>query len=92
MNTHYLTRIHVNKHHVMHNKKGGDPKPEFSIKCNGQTFPAYSVRVQGDVISRSATIDDVNPLSCGATLWFETTDPVYADGILINQRPTQKAA
>ena len=65
-----LTRIHVNQHVIRRNKKTGERKPVLTVKQGRANFYAHEVRICGE--SRVIYRPD-KPLSCGATVWIETT-------------------
>lgn len=67
--------IHVNQHTIKHNRKyPKDLKPPITVKTYKSNDQAFHVHVQGEVVF---VYRPDKPLSCGAHLWAETTDPVY---------------
>jgi hypothetical protein len=65
-------RIHVNQHIIRANKKDGTNKPVITVKTYKSNDYGHSVDFkQGSVI-----YSPDKPLSCGATVWIETSDPV----------------
>jgi hypothetical protein len=75
-----IKRIHINQHHIKHNKHPEDIKPVMTIKCSGKTFIGQEVVISGEskVVYRPE-----HPLSCGAHVWIETKSDVYLDGKLV---------
>lgn len=72
-----LKRIHVNQHIIRANKKRepADREPPITVKAGrgGKNQRANEVFIYGP--SRVVYSPD-KPLSCGATVWVETTAPV----------------
>ncbi len=69
-----IKRIHVNQHHIRHNKKNPqDPKPVFTVKHTGGNEKGYAVHIHGP---STAVYSPDNPLSCGAHVWIQTTAAV----------------
>ena len=68
-----LKRIHVNMHHIRHNKKTGENKPVITVKSSGSNEYGHSVEIQGP--SKVIYSPD-KPLSCGARVWIETRSEV----------------
>ena len=68
-----LKRIHINMHHIRHNKKHGTHKPVITVKSSGSNEYGHSVEIQGPskVIYRPD-----KPLSCGARVWIETRSEI----------------
>jgi hypothetical protein len=68
------TIIHVNQHHIKHNRKHPeDSKPVLTVKTYKET------RYTNDVFIRGASCvvyRPENPLACGAHVWIETLAPV----------------
>lgn len=68
------TIIHVNRHHIAHNKKkGSTKKPVFAVKDYKQNRKTQEVVITGPC--RLIYRPD-NPLPCGATVWIETKTKV----------------
>ena len=66
------SRIHVNQHNVRHNKKHGTDLPPITVKSYKQNIKCSEVAFTcGRVVYQPD-----KPLSCGATLWIETDQPV----------------
>ena len=63
------TIIHVNQHHIKHNRKTGENLPVLTVKTYKSNKYAHEVTIKGDskIIYRPE-----NPLSCGAHVWIET--------------------
>jgi hypothetical protein len=62
-------RIHVNMHHIRHNKKHGTNKPVITVKTSKSNDYGHEVEILGP----SKVIYSPNkPLSCGARVWIET--------------------
>ncbi|QDP52917.1 MAG: hypothetical protein Unbinned4512contig1001_55 [Prokaryotic dsDNA virus sp.] len=70
------TKIHVNQHHVRHNKKNpnGVMKPPLTAKDYKQNRKGYEVNIVSEDGSIAARIisSPHKPLACGATVWIET--------------------
>ena len=62
-------RIHVNMHHIRHNKKHGTNKPVITVKTSKSNTYGHEVEILGP--SRVIYSPD-KPLSCGARVWIET--------------------
>ena len=69
------TKIHVNQHHVRHNKKNPkDLKPPLTVKDYKQNRKGYEANIVGEdgsIIARIVS-SPLKPLPCGATVWIET--------------------
>ena len=62
-------RIHVNMHHIRHNKKHGTNKPVITVKTYQDNVYGNEVQILG----KSTVVYRPNkPLSCGAKVWIET--------------------
>jgi|TARA_R100001530_G_scaffold22811_2_gene18790 hypothetical protein len=69
-------KIHVNMHHIRHNKKHGTNKPVITVKTNKSNDYAHEV----DILGKSKLVyRPTKPLSCGARVWIETEDKVVLD-------------
>jgi len=69
-------KIHVNMHHIRHNKKHGTNKPVITIKTSKSNDYAHEV----DILGKSKLVyRPTKPLSCGARVWIETEDKVVLD-------------
>ena len=68
-----LKRIHVNMHHIRHNKKHGTNKPVITVKSSGSNTYGHSVEIKGP--SKVIYSPD-KPLSCGARVWIETRSEI----------------
>tara|TARA_R100000781_G_scaffold11357_1_gene10400 strand:- start:357 stop:593 length:237 start_codon:yes stop_codon:yes gene_type:complete len=69
-------KIHVNMHHIRHNKKHGTNKPVITVKTNKSNDYAHEV----DILGKSKLVyKPTKPLSCGARVWIETEDKVVLD-------------
>ena len=62
-------RIHVNMHHIRHNKKHGTNKPVITVKTSKSNDYGHEVNILGP--SKVVYSPD-KPLSCGARVWIET--------------------
>jgi hypothetical protein len=73
-----IKRIHINQHIIKKNNKTGSNDPVITIKTSKQNIYAHEVEITGTckVVYRPE-----KPLSCGAKVWIETTDPVVANGV-----------
>tara|TARA_R110000765_G_scaffold18869_1_gene50240 strand:+ start:588 stop:815 length:228 start_codon:yes stop_codon:yes gene_type:complete len=63
-------RIHINQHIIKSNKKTGRNDPVISCKTYKSNDYGHEVLIHGD--SKIIYSPD-KPLSCGATVWIETT-------------------
>ena len=69
-------KIHVNMHHIRHNKKHGTNKPVITVKTNKSNDYAHEV----DILGKSKLVyRPTKPLSWGARVWIETEDKVVLD-------------
>lgn len=67
------TRIHVNQHNIKANRKDGGCRPVITAKtCLGNTV-GMEAQIDGPC---TVVYSPDRPLSCGATVWVETTAPV----------------
>ena len=66
-------RIHVNMHHIRHNKKHGTNKPVITVKTSKSNTYGHEVQILGP--SKVIYSPD-KPLSCGARVWIETESEV----------------
>ena len=78
-----LKRIHVNMHHIRHNKKHGTNKPVITVKSSGSNTYGHSVEIKGP--SKVIYSPD-KPLSCGARVWIEL-ETNNVDVELITRKP-----
>ena len=72
------TIIHVNQHVIKKNRKHGTTEPVLTCKTyksNEYGMRANILGDQGEVIGSFIYSPD-KPLSCGAHVWFETTNNV----------------
>lgn len=67
-----IKRIIVNRHVIRANRRGGDDPP-LTVHMSDRSYQGHEVEVNGP--SRVTYRPD-KPLSCGATVWIETTAPV----------------
>lgn len=67
-----IKRIHINQHHIRHNSKTGETKPVVSVKAGGKNYTGHGV----EFLSGRVVYSPDKPLSCGAKVWIETTEPV----------------
>ncbi|HMA77552.1 MAG TPA: hypothetical protein VKP88_00230 [Candidatus Paceibacterota bacterium] len=66
------TLVHVNQHNIKANHKGGD-KPVLTVKQYDNNRKTNSANVYlGDTLVGKFIYSPDKPLSCGATVWFET--------------------
>ena len=71
-----LSRIHINQHHIKHNKKEGNKrKPVITVKNKEGNFYSNRVSIVGGC---TVVYSPDKPLSCGATVWIE------ADGFVVS--------
>lgn len=71
-----ISRIHVNQHVLRANRAGGEPAPPLTVKRGGKTIVAWRVEILGP---STVVYSPAKPLSCGATVWVETTARVLVD-------------
>ncbi len=70
-------QIHVNRHMIGWNKKNPDNvKPPITIQTSKGSIRASDVKVEGN---SKIVYKPCDPLSCGASIWIETEDPVVVD-------------
>ena len=66
-------KIHVNMHHIRHNKKHGTNKPVITVKTSKSNNYAHEV----DILGKSKLVyKPTKPLPCGAKVWIETEENV----------------
>lgn len=70
-----LTRIHVNQHIIKRNRRTGEREPVLTVKTYKSNTYTHEVTIQGP--SKVVYSPD-KPLSCGATVWIETTAEVVS--------------
>lgn len=73
-----LHRIHVNQHRVKKNRTEGSRLPVITVKTyksNTYGHEAIIRDANGDEVARVVYSPD-KPLSCGATVWVESTNDV----------------
>jgi len=68
-----LTRIHVNQHVIKANRKTGANDPVLTVKTSKGNTYAHTVTIDGP---STVVYQPESPLSCGATVWVQTTSPV----------------
>jgi hypothetical protein len=73
---HLKRRIHINQHTIKKNQKTGERNPVISCKTYKENIYSNSVEILGP--SKVVYSPD-KPLSCGATVWIETTSEVIID-------------
>jgi len=69
-----LKRIHVNRHNIAHNRKGGPILPVFTVKDGKINWRSNRVQIidkLGEVVAEFVYRPN-KPLSCGAVAWIET--------------------
>lgn len=65
--------VHVNQHVIKRNGKTGEREPVMTIKYRGtNTYGYYVDVVYNGVVIGTFRYEPDHPLSCGATVWFET--------------------
>ena len=67
------TIVHVNKHVITKNRKTGSNDPPLTVKTYKSQTAAHEVEIRGTI---KVVHRPHKPLSCGARVWIETTDPV----------------
>jgi hypothetical protein len=72
------TIIHVNQHVIKKNRKTGAADPVLTCKTYKSNQYGSSVEVLGDSgeVIGAFMYRPENPLSCGAHVWFETSNEV----------------
>jgi len=68
--------IHVNQHAIRRNIKAENPEPVITVKTYKDNHYGFCAEFKSGRIIYSPD----KPLSCGARLWIETTEPVVLDG------------
>ncbi len=68
-----IKRIHVNRHVIASNRKHGQNEPVLRVKMGRDNFKGHEVEINGPSV---VIYSPDKPLSCGATLWIETTASV----------------
>jgi hypothetical protein len=69
-------KIHVNMHHIRHNKKHGTNKPVITVKTSKSNNYAHGVEILG---KSKLIYSPTKPLPCGARVWIETDEKVILD-------------
>ena len=75
-------RIHINQHHIRHNKKTGEYKPVITCKTYKENVYGHEVVINGIC----KVVYPEKPLSCGARVWIETEDPVTVIDVLTGEQ------
>ena len=69
----YMKRIvHINQHVIKKNAKTGERNPVITCKTYKDNIYGY----EADFTNGKVIYSPDKPLSCGAKVWIETTDPV----------------
>ena len=68
-----IKRIHINQHVIRSNAKEGKSEPVITVKSSLGNDYAHEVIINEH--TRVIYSPD-KPLSCGAKVWIETTEPV----------------
>ncbi len=63
------TIIHVNQHHIKHNRKTGENLQVLTVKTYKSNDYAHRVKIHGE---SEIVYSPESPLSCGAHVWIET--------------------
>jgi len=72
-----IKRIHVNQHHIRHNKANPtDQKPVLTVKHSKGNEKVNTVDIKGP---STVVYSPDKPLSCGAKVWIETRSEVALD-------------
>lgn len=69
-----ISRVTVNSHHIRHNRKARDKKAVLVHRTSKGNFEGNEIIVKdrdGRVVGRFV-YRPLNPLTCGAEVWFET--------------------
>lgn len=72
-----IKRIHVNQHHIRHNRKHTEKNPPITVKTSKSNTKGYRVVVNGP---SEVVYQPDKPLSCGAEIWVETHAEVLVFG------------
>ena len=70
----YIKRIHVNQHIIKSNRKHGKTDAVLTIKTTKNNIKANHIIIGENVRLCYAP---ESPLSCGATIWIETTEEIH---------------
>jgi uncharacterized protein YbbC (DUF1343 family) len=76
-----LARIHVNQHNIRANIKGAT-LPVITVKAGKSNLYGNRVDVlngDGNIVA-TVVYSPEKPLSCGAKVWIETSQPILIDG------------
>lgn len=68
--------IHVNQHVIRRNRVTGESAPVITVKTHKQNVYGSDVEIAG---ASRIRYRPEKPLSCGATVWIETTSEVIVD-------------
>lgn len=73
-----IRRIHINQHIIKRNKTTGERQPVITVKSGRKNDYAHEVTILGQDGKPAARVvySPDKPLSCGATVWIETTGDV----------------
>ena len=73
------TIIHVNQHEIRANRKDGGTRPVLTCKTYKSNNYGHEavVRLRDGTVVGRFIYRPKKPLSCGATVWFETKEEVY---------------
>jgi len=72
------TIVHVNQHVIKRNRKSGAREPVLTVKTYKQNVYGHEAILldqEGREVAKVIYRPD-KPLSCGATVWIETQNPV----------------
>lgn len=64
--------VHINQHVIKKNAKTGERNPVITCKTHKDNIYGY----EADFTNGKVIYSPDKPLSCGAKVWIETTDPV----------------
>ena len=68
-----IKRIHVNQHVIKANARDNTHYPTLTCKTSKSNVYGHEIQIQG---ASRVVYSPNKPLSCGAKVWIETTDPV----------------
>lgn len=68
-----IKRVHVDQHVIRRNKREGRADPPVTVQTSKGSLKSEEVRIDGPSVVRYTP---GKPLSCGATVYVETTSSV----------------
>lgn len=73
-----VKRVHINQHIIKSNKKTGRSQPAITVQTSKGSLRAQDLEASGPW---SLQYSPDKPLSCGATVWIETTAALKLTGV-----------